>query len=399
MHPSLSLTKKILEDLVSFPVLPGDSNLEMVDYIADYLSSHGVDTQLIYSEDDTRANIFATIGPSISGGIMLSGHTDVVSVEGQNWTDDPFKLTEKNQRLYGRGAVDMKGFLASCLASIGRWQELTLTRPIQLGITYDEENGGFGAKRLAAWLNGSELKPAHAIIGEPTGMTIIAGHKGGYEISTKITGAEAHSCNPEMGISAVHYAAQIINYIVETGVRMKQASDRDCIFDPPYGSFNIGKIHGGSSVNTVAGHCEFDWEFRPLPDDDREQILTDIDDYCQRQLLPQMRQGFPRANIETNIKVYVPALSLNSDSETINMIGRISGNHDYDVVTFGTDAGYFQDIGIDSIVYGPGSINQAHKPDEYISLSEIEKCLVFLDNLGDSLGQTSGPCSDPVLDS
>ncbi len=381
MHAKLALTIEILKNLVSYPVLPGDSNLLLINYIVDYLRAHGIVPELVYSEDNTRANLFATIGPSMHGGIMLSGHTDVVSVAGQNWTNDPFELVEKNQRLYGRGAVDMKGFLACCLACVPYWQMQKIDRPIQLGFTYDEESGGFGARRLAQWLQQSHQKPASAIIGEPSEMSIIAGHKGGYEISTVITGSEAHSCNPDNGVSAVHYAAKVINFILDKGEQIKYFDARDTRFNPPYSSFNIGKVQGGSSVNTIAGECTFDWELRPLPGDDGEKILADIDRYCQQQLVPQMREKYTNAGIETVIKVCVPALAVNKDSQTIKMISKLTGEDNYDVVAFGTDAGYFQNIGIDCVVYGPGSILQAHKPDEYIDIRAIEECLCFLSKL------------------
>ena len=385
MHEKLTQTREILKNLVSYPVLPGESNLQLVNYIADYLQQHGIKPELVYSQDKTRANIFATIGPEVQGGIMLSGHTDVVSVAGQNWATDPFELFEKDNRFYGRGAVDMKGFLACCLASIPQWQKFKLKRPIQLGITYDEECGGFGAKRLAQWLATSDFKPSYCIIGEPTQMAIIAGHKGGFEISTKVTGIEAHSCNPDNGVSAIHYTAKIISFILEKGEQLKQTSTQDTLFNPPYSSFNIGKIIGGSSVNTIAGQCEIEWELRPLPGDDGDEIVAEIDNYCQQQLLCEMRKDFPAANIETDIKVFVPPLAINKDSKTMELIANITGNNDYSVVAFGTDAGYFQHIGIDSVVFGPGSINQAHKPDEYIDIGEIEKCLSFLSKLQECL--------------
>lgn len=381
MQDKTAVTKEILKDLVSYPVLPGQSNLALIHYIEEYLRARGIESQLVYSQDKTRANLFANIGPRTKGGIMLSGHTDVVSVEGQQWTHDPFLLVEKNNRLYGRGSVDMKGFLACCMACVTQWQQLALQYPIQLGITYDEESGGFGAKRLAKWLKHSDLKPACAIVGEPTQMSIIAGHKGGFEISTTITGIEAHSCNPENGVSAIHYAAEIISYILKKGEQLKQNGSRDSIFNPPYSTFNIGRINGGSSVNTIAGQCKFDWELRPMPEDDGEKILSDIEQYCKRELLVQMRRDFPFANIETDVKVNVPALSINRDSKLIKMITSLTGCDHYGVVAFGTDAGYFQNIGIDSVVFGPGSISQAHKPDEYIEVCEIEKCLDFLSRL------------------
>ena len=383
MHEKTALTKDILKKLVSYSVFPGESNLELINYIADYLQMHGINAELIYSEDKTRANLFATIGPAKPGGIMLSGHTDVVSVKGQNWSSDPFELVEKNNRYYGRGSVDMKGFLACCLACVPKWQQLNLNEPIQLGITYDEECGGFGAKQLAQWLQNHQYKPAYSIIGEPTKMNIIAGHKGGFEISTAITGIEAHSCNPNNGVSAIHYAAKLINFIIDKDQQFKQNSTLDSLFNPPYSTFNIGTIQGGSSVNTIAGHCEFVWELRPLPGDDSAIILAEIENYCQQVLTPQMRKDFPSAKIETDIKVDVPALAIDNESQIIKMIAKITGSEEIDVVAFGTDAGYFQDIGIDSVVYGPGSINQAHKPDEYIEIQEIEKCLSFLCQLQD----------------
>lgn len=377
--------KDILQRLVSYPVMSGESNLEMIDYMVNYLKSYGVESELIYSEDKTRANLFATIGPRSTDGIMLSGHTDVVHVTGQKWTHDPFDLIEKDNRLYGRGSVDMKGFLACCLASVPDWLAQDLKRPIQLGFTYDEETGGYGADSLSNWLKDIPYKPGGAIIGEPTNMEIIAGHKGGNEVTTTITGFEAHSSNPEHGVSAIHYAAKMINFILDKGEQLKQNAPADSTFVPPYSSFNIGTIRGGSSRNTIAGNCEFDWETRPIPEDDETQIMQEIEDYCQNILIPQMRKHSQQATIYTDNKTYVPGLSIDKDSATIKTIEAITGDGSYGVVSFGTDAGYFQNIGIDSVVYGPGSLTQAHKPDEYIEINELEKCLVFLNNLGKHL--------------
>ena len=377
----LESTKQILKNLVAYPVLPEQSNLQMIDYIATYLESFGVESERVYSDDKTRANLFATIGPVNSGGILLSGHTDVVSVEGQKWSHDPFDLLEKNDRLYGRGSVDMKGFLACCLASVPVWQQQTLNQPIQLGFTFDEESGGYGADCLARWMQTIDYKPACAIIGEPTQMQIIAGHKGGNEVFTQISGIEAHSCNPENGVSAIHYAVKMIDFIINKGDELKQNQSVESGFVPPYTSFNIGKISGGSSTNTVAGHCEFQWELRPVPGDNQEQIMAEIDDYCQQVLVPQMRKDFPNANIETTVKASVPGLAINEHSKAMALIKTLTDEVDYDVVAFGTDAGYFQNIGIDSVVFGPGNIIQAHKPDEFIEISQLEKYLNFMSKL------------------
>jgi len=385
MESELKQTQEILKNLVSFAVMSGESNLDMIEYIANYLDSHGIKSELVYSEDKTRANLFATIGPQTPDGIMLSGHTDVVSVAGQNWTHDPFDLIEKDNRLYGRGSVDMKGFLASCMASVPNWLTHDLKRPIQFGITYDEETGGYGAKCLSQWLKECPHKPRSAIIGEPTKMQIIAGHKGGNEVTTTIKGLEAHSCNPEHGVSAIHYAVKMINFILDKAEQLKQNAPADSIFEPPYTSFNIGTIRGGSSRNTIAGQCEFDWETRPIPEDDEAEIMQEIEDYCQQVLIPQMKKHSPNASIHTDNKTYVPGLSINKNSEIIKIIETITGEGNYGVVSFGTDAGYFENIGIDSVVYGPGDINQAHKPDEFIEIDELEKCLIFLNKLGKHL--------------
>ena len=385
MRNQLELTKQILQRLVSFPVMSGETNLAMIDYMVDYLKGYGVESELVFSEDKTRANLFASIGSNQSDGIMLSGHTDVVHVTGQNWTTDPFDLVEKNDRLYGRGSVDMKGFLACCLASVPNWIEQDLNRPIQFGFTYDEETGGYGADCLAQWLKENPNKPSCAIIGEPTNMKIIAGHKGGSEITTRILGLEAHSSRPDTGVSAIHYASKMINFILQKAEEFKQNPHAESKFDPPYCSFNIGTIKGGSSRNTIAGYCEFDWETRPVPGDDEEQILAEIEKYCQSVLAPEMRKYFAGAKIETELKSSVPGLNIDENSATMSLIKKLTDEQDYDVVSFGTDAGYFENIGIDSIVFGPGDISQAHKPDEYIEISELEKCLVFMNKLGEHL--------------
>ena len=385
MHNQLELTKQILQKLVSFAVMSGETNLAMIDYMVDYLERYGVQSELVFSEDKTRANLFASIGSNQSNGIMLSGHTDVVHVTGQKWTTDPFDLVEKNNRLYGRGSVDMKGFLACCLASVPDWIKQDLKRPIQFGFTYDEETGGYGANRLAQWLEDKPNKPGCAIVGEPTNMKIIAGHKGGSEITTRILGLEAHSSRPDTGVSAIHYAAKMINFILQKAEEFKQNPHAESKFDPPYCSFNIGTIKGGSSRNTIAGYCEFDWETRPVPGDDEEQILAEIEQYCQRVLVPEMRKHFIQAKIETELKSSVPGLNIDENSTTMSIIKKLTDEQDYDVVSFGTDAGYFENIGIDSIVFGPGDISQAHKPDEYIEISELEKCLLFMNKFGEHL--------------
>ena len=381
MNDSLNLTKKILCDLVSFPIVSGECNLSIVEYITDYLKSHGIESRLSHDESGQKANIFATIGPDVEGGIMLSGHTDVVTVKGQNWAQPAFNLVESEGRLYGRGSVDMKGFLALSLAQVPELVKKRLKRPIHLGITYDEEIGSFGARVLAEDIKKMPIKPAYCIVGEPTQMNVIAGHKGGYEISTHINGVDGHSSDPGRGVSAIHYAVKFINHLLDVRTELARHPDKQSLFKPAYSSINIGTLNGGISRSTIAAECHFDWELRVMPNADGEQILSGIDEFANTNLLPAMKAKFPQSTIETIIGAYYPGLAYRSESPLLNIMRQLTGNNDVSVVPFGTDAGYFQQAGIETVVFGPGSIEQAHRADEYIENSQLIEGLNFMEKL------------------
>lgn len=381
MSDNLELTKKLLADLIAFPVISDQSNLDIVNYIVMFLKNYGIESQLSYDSTGQKANIYATIGPDTDGGVMLSGHTDVVTTEGQHWQYPDFTLTQADDRLYGRGSVDMKGFLALSLAQVPELVKLDLRRPVHFGITYDEEIGSFGAQVLADYLQQQSNKPAYCIVGEPTEMKIIAAHKGGYEISTRIKGVEGHSSDPNRGVSAVHYAVRLINNILDLRQELEQKTDTTSSFKPACSTINIGTLNGGISRSTIAGECQFDWEIRLMPGEDGQAIVNQINKFVRTVLLPSMRKRFPKSDIETVIGAAYPGLALKTDSPVLSFMTSLADDDQVTVVPFGTDAGYFQQAGIETVVFGPGRIEQAHKADEYIEISELERCQVFMDRL------------------
>ncbi len=378
---TLASAKNILSELVSFESISGISNLEMIAYIRAYLENLGIESSISYDDTGERANLFASIGPRVAGGVLLNGHTDVVPVVGQSWSDDPFQLVERDGRLYGRGSVDMKGFLACMLAMAPVFQDHDLKTPILISFCFDEEIGGYGAPILAKDILDKDIKPRAAIVGEPTGMQLICGHKAGLEMRTEFVASEVHSSNPSKGVNAIEYASLYVAKIIEIGKRLAAAPVADCPFEPPYTTFNVGTISGGAARNITAGSCAMDWEIRPLPEEDVCAIIEEIDDYANNVLLPEMRKTAPLAQINTIREAYVPALHAAPDSPAVILLRQLTGSNSSNVVAFGTDAGHFQAVGISTVVYGPGSIDQAHKPDEFIEVSQLERCLGFLHQL------------------
>ena len=378
---------KILGELVSFKTLSGQSNLEIISYVEGHLRDEGIPAHLSYDETGKRANIHAYIGPSVDGGVVLNGHTDVVPAEGQAWSSDPFILREDQGRLFGRGAVDMKGFLACMLASIPAWKAKPLKVPIHISMCYDEEIGGFGAPVLVADMEQTPPRPAIAIVGEPTNMKIITGHKGGFEMRTTVSGFEAHASDPRKGVSAISTAVKFISYLDKVAANLAQNAHADSAFDPPYTTINTGTIHGGTARNIIAGTCVFDWELRPIPEDNGDALIEKIQAYAELELLPAMQEVYPNAKIETEMQARVPALDQTTAQAASTLLREITNLNSTNVVAFATDAGHFCNAGISTAVFGPGSIEQAHKPDEFIEISEIEACLGLLDQLGDRLCQ------------
>lgn len=384
---ALGDTIGILEHLVAFDSVSGRPTHGIVGYIQDYLAGQGVECALSFDEAGERANVFATIGPAVDGGVVLNGHTDVVPVEGQKWSTDPFSLTRKGDRLYGRGAVDMKGFLACVLGSVPGFRAASLQKPIHIAFSYDEETGGFGMPVLLESMAGQPFRPGVVIVGEPTGMQIVTGHKGGDEMRTEITGHEVHSCNPNLGVSAVSAAVRLIAKIEEIGARLATKPYPGSPYDPPYGTFNVGTIEGGAARNATAGWCNFDWEFRPMPGEESRSIIREIEDFAARELLPAMRAVNASADIRVITEVSVPALDDRNSERAARFVSEVTGLNSRGVVSFGTDAGYFSDAGHSTVVFGPGSILRAHAPDEYIEIGELVQGLEFLERVARHVSQ------------
>lgn len=387
MNSALENAIDILGHLVGFDSISGKPTHEIIGYINAYLSEHGIDTTLSFDDAGERANLFATIGPPIDGGVVLNGHTDVVPVEGQNWSTDPFTLTRKDNRLYGRGSVDMKGFLACVLATVPLFKSTALKKPVHIAFSYDEETGGYGMPVLLDSMARLPLRPRLVIVGEPTEMKLITGHKGGFEMRTEIIGHEVHSCNPTTGVNAISAAVRLISKIEEVAARLASRPYTDSPYDPPYCTINVGTIEGGTATNATAGWCNFNWEFRPMPGEDGTVVIAEIAEYAANELLPPMKRICPAADIKIITQAPVPALDDSNAAEAAAFVSQLTGLNSRDVVSFGTDAGYFSDDGLSTVVFGPGSISRAHKPDEYIEVNELADGLDFLAKVAQRLAK------------
>jgi acetylornithine deacetylase len=382
----LARTREILGKLVAFPTVSSDSNLELIAYAADLLSDAGATLSLSRDETGTKANLFATIGPAGDGGIVLSGHTDVVPVDPAEWTSDPFVLAERGGRLYGRGTCDMKGFIAAALAMAPRFAAAGLARPLHVALTYDEEIGCFGARALVGELARAGVRPAIAIVGEPTMMGVIEGHKGCFEYTTEFTGLEGHGSQPDKGVNALEYATRYVTRLLDLGEMLKARAPAGSRFDPPWTTVQVGRMSGGTARNVIAGACEVEWEMRPVSQGDVAYVKNGLADYVDSILLPAMRAIAPQSGIVTRVIGEVEGLQVVSESEARDIVCELTGCDHADVVPFGTEAGLFQSAGISSVICGPGSIAQAHKADEFIAIDQLAACLEMLDKLRPRLG-------------
>ncbi|MFQ5534118.1 MAG: acetylornithine deacetylase [Sphingomonadales bacterium] len=378
---------EMLEQLVRFDTTSRNSNLALIDFVVDYLAGHGVAAEIYRDPAQPKANLFATIGPADRGGVILSGHTDVVPVDGQDWSRDPFVLTKDSGRFYGRGTADMKGFLATALALTPEFKSAPLRRPIHLALSYDEELGCSGVHSLIAALSNRAPRPEICIVGEPTEMKIVTGHKGIRTYETEITGREAHSSAPDMGASAISAAAELIGFLGRLATEFDRKREAHSRFALPYSTINVGVIEGGNAINIIAGHCRFSWECRPLPGWDEDEVIRRFEAFAQDELLPRLRATAPDARIEIRETARVPVYRGQRDSGAETLMRALTGRNRTDVVAFGTEAGLFEGIGIPTVVCGPGSIGQAHKPDEFIEQEQIETCLDFLRRLKHRLCQ------------
>ncbi|GJH25779.1 acetylornithine deacetylase [Caballeronia novacaledonica] len=378
-------SRDLLERLIGFATVSRDSNLELIEFIRDYLAQHDVESELFYNAERTKANLFATIGPRDRGGIVLSGHTDVVPVDGQPWTVDAFRLTEKDGRLYGRGAADMKGFLASVLAAVPMLLKRELRLPVHLAFSYDEEVGCLGVRPMLAQLAQRAHKPVLCLIGEPTSLKPVLGHKGKLAMRCQVKGAPCHSAYAPYGVNAIQYAARLINRLEEIGEKLAQPEHHDARFDPPYSTVQTGTIKGGRALNIVPAECEFDFEVRALPGFDARTVADDLETYARAELLPKMRAVKSDTDITLEALSAYPGLATPPDSEAARLLALLSGSSEFGTVAFGTEGGLFDHAGIPTVVCGPGSMDQGHKPDEFVTVEQLRDCDAMLIRLADHL--------------
>ena len=374
---------KILTDLIGFKTISGEDNSSLIDYCDDILKKLGATSFRTYDDEKKRVNLFATLKAKSSNNkkpIILSGHTDVVPVS-KGWSSDPFTATVKGDKLYGRGSCDMKGFIACALAYAPIFSKSNLDRDIHFSFTFDEETACQGAPILIEELKKRDIKDGICIIGEPTNMKIIDAHKGCYEYTTYFKGLAGHSSAPHKGVSAVEYASRYVNKLIELREKLKERTPKDSIFDPPHSTLSIGGVFGGIAHNVIADKCHVNWETRPVVKEDGVFLNQEIDKYANDVLLPDMKKIFSPSSIEKNIIGEIVGFDREEKSDACELISNLTGDNSRQVVSFGTEAGLFQEIGISTVVCGPGSIEQAHKIDEFIVLDELKKCLDLLDGI------------------
>lgn len=374
MQPS-DETIHYLEKLVAFNTISSRSNLELIDWAEELLTQWGASCSRSWDDERQKANLLASWGPKSAGGIVLSGHTDVVPVEGQIWDTDPFTLTAKDNRLFGRGSTDMKGFLAVCLACLSRLDLSTLEAPLHLALSYDEEVGCIGVDRLISDSLSHWPAPKYVLIGEPTEMQVVRAHKSINVFQTIVTGQAAHSSQPHRGGGAIFAASRMIEHLYQLGEKKRLAGGSgNC--EPPYTTVQVGLISGGSAVNILPAHCEFSWEYRALPEEDPDEILNELTDWVDAHVLPDLRRHASNASIVTKAIARVPPLIPSPDAGIEEWVTTFPGVQSGGTgeVAFATEGGNFKAAGIPSIVCGPGSIDQAHQPNEFIELSQLALC-------------------------
>jgi acetylornithine deacetylase len=383
IHARREAAVGLLADLVGYRSISLQPNDDIVTYIETYLGGLGVETIRDVHEDGARFNLLARIGPDAPGGVLLSGHLDVVPAAAEGWSGDPFALRRQDGRLIGRGAVDMKGFLAMALAMVPAFQAQAeqLAEPLYLAFTFDEEVGSFGAQRMPAFLAANGVVPRLAIIGEPTGMQPFNGHKGIMELVTHIRGAAGHASRPDGGVNAIYAAARLIAFIEALAAECAASPVPGSPFDPPCSTLSVGTVSGGEARNIIAGECRIDWEIRALPGKDPHQLYNRVMAFIDSELLPAMKAGDPGCDITTDMLSDVPPLQAETPSAAAELVGRLWTNEPPQVVSFGTDGPFFQQAGMDTIVIGPGGMAQMHQPDEFITEAAIDQGLTFLDRL------------------
>lgn len=384
---------EIIKRLIEFDTVSANTNLQLIEWVEKYLKDHGIASRLSYDHHGRKANLFATIGDGKSGGIVLSGHTDTVPVTGQAWGTPPFSPVVADGKLYGRGAADMKSFIGVCLALVPQIKAMGAARPIHLALTFDEETTMLGVRTLIADLRDCGISPFACIVGEPTELKAVVGHKGRRWMRCCVRGKSAHSSIPSQGVNAIEYATRIISHLRSMAQRHRQHEQRHYGYDVPYSTILTTTIEGGLSANTVPAECTFDFEFRHLPWTDPASLETEITAFAQAQIKEDVAEELGECEVTFETHCALPAFGISTAAEEgvgsdlsrlLGMLGR--GDAPLAYVGFGTEASWFQDAGIPTIVCGPGSIEQAHRPDEYIKLSQIAECEQLLLQLARSAG-------------
>jgi acetylornithine deacetylase len=387
--------KEMLARLVGFDTVSHHSNLGLIAFVEDYLAAHGIASTRVPNADGDKASLYATIGPNVDGGVVLSAHSDVVPTAHQTWSSDPFKLTERGGRLYGRGTSDMKGFLACVLALVPEFAAARLRRPIHLAISYDEEVGCIGCVDMVrALADGAIAPPRGVIVGEPTEMQLVVAHKGINGFDTVVTGKETHSSQTQLGANAVMAAGELIAELQRLGDRAREAAPADCPFTPPYTTVSVGSVEGGHALNIVPGECRFVWECRTLPGEDPDDIARSLDRFARETVLPRLHASAPEATVETTQRARVTALAPETGPQAAAdgvpadrrgaaeaLARELTGTNHTEVVSYATEGGVFQTHGFSTVVMGPGNIREAHQPDEFIEADELERCVGVLRGL------------------
>jgi len=383
--PIQSATWEMLERLIGFDTTSRESNLGLIEWVRDWLKGQGIDSRLTYDATGKKANLFATVGAGSRPGIVLSGHTDVVPVDGQPWETDPFTATLKADRVFGRGTADMKSYLAVALAMTPRFLAAPLRAPVHLALSYDEEVGCVGVRGLLADLSAIGIAPAGCVVGEPTSMQVVVAQKGMHVYRCRVHGREAHSALTPQGVNAIEYAAKLIVYVRGMADRLREVEPRNHGFDVPFTTLQTGTIRGGTAHNIVPRECEFQFDFRYLPGVDPNALIGEIERYARSVLEPEMKRVASDAGIEIHGGTNVPGLDIEENHKLAELARALARNDAVARVAYATEAGLFQQAGIPSIICGPGSIEQAHKPNEFITLDQIALCESFMERLTEEL--------------
>lgn len=373
--------------LVGFDTTSRGSNLALIDFVRDYLDGWGIASELVHDAERRKANLYATIGPDDRGGIMLSGHTDVVPVDDQPWDSDPFAVIEKDGRLYGRGTCDMKSFLAVALALVPEFKSRALRTPVHLALSYDEEVGCIGVRGLIAELAKRPIRPRGCIVGEPTEMRPVIAHKGKKSMRCHVHGLEAHSALTHEGVNAIEMAAEIVSYLRGMARRKQEQGPFDPDFSPPYTTIHTGTIRGGTALNIVPRDCEFDFEFRNIAEDDPEALFAEVRRYAETKLLPEMHRVSTATGIAFEESNSTVGLAISADDDVVRLAQSLSGANSVGKVSYATEAGLFQAADIPTVICGPGSMEQGHKPNEFIALDQVRQCESFMRRLMDRLSR------------